>query len=98
MAHSRSTETRAQEDRAAQKMRDQEWTTTDEFRADGLHQPAARIWGLRKRGFVIDRLLYDGIGADGFFHLRCAKYQLVSEPLIDGKQPKRQSADMEAAT
>lgn len=80
-ARTKSTETRDQENRAVEIMRGQLWTTTDQFRAAGLHQPAARIWGLKKRGYKLDRELYDGMGADGFYHVRCARYRLVAEPL-----------------
>lgn len=54
--------------------------TTDDFRAAGYYQVSARIWGLRDRGAVIHTELYNGLGADGVWHCRMARYRLISEP------------------
>lgn len=54
--------------------------TTDDFRAAGYYQVSARIWGLRARGAVIHTELYNGLGADGVWHCRMARYRLISDP------------------
>jgi hypothetical protein len=76
----RSTATEAQERRIIEALRAAS-QTADELRALGCIQAPARIWGLRKRGYVINTTLFDGVGADGFWHLRMARYTLISEPL-----------------
>lgn len=61
--------------------------TTDDFRALGIYQSAARINGLRKLGYVIETELYDGYSADGYSHARLGRYTLIEEPLAD--DPRR---------
>lgn len=61
--------------------------TTDDFRALGIYQSAARINGLRKRQYVIETALYDGYSADGYSHAKLGRYTLIEEPLPD--DPKR---------
>jgi len=77
---SRSTATEAQEQRIVEALRTGP-KTTDQLREAGCYQTSARIFGLRARGYDISTHLYDGIGADGLFHRRMARYVLVSEPL-----------------
>lgn len=55
--------------------------TTDDLRAGGVYQVSARVFGLRRRGAVIDTELYSGYAADGVYHHRMARYRLISEPL-----------------
>lgn len=57
--------------------------STDDFRALGIYQSAARLNGLRKRGYVIETELYDGYSADGYSHARLGLYTLIEEPLPD---------------
>ena len=80
MATSRSTATEAQELRIVEALRTGP-KTADQLRALGCIQAPSRIFGLRKRGFVVRTDLWDGVGADGYWHLRMARYTLVSEPL-----------------
>lgn len=82
---SRSTATEAQEQRIIEALRTGP-KTTDQLREAGCYQTSARIFGLRARGYEVATHLYDGIGADGLFHRRMARYVLVSEPLpLDAK-------------
>ena len=55
-------------------------TMTDELRALGFYQVSARIWGLRARAFNIVTDLFAGYAADGYSHMRMARYTLVAEP------------------
>jgi hypothetical protein len=79
-ASNRSTATAAQDQRIVERLRTGP-KTTDELREAGCYQVSARLWGLRARGYVINTELFDGLGADGFWHRRMARYALVSEPL-----------------
>lgn len=56
--------------------------TTDDFRAMGVYQVSARIFGLRRAGADVHTELYNGVGADGVWHCRMARYRLASEPLL----------------
>ena len=56
--------------------------TTDDLRALGCYQAAARIWYLRARGFDITTELFDGYAADGYSHRRMARYRLLAEPEV----------------
>jgi hypothetical protein len=70
--------------------------TTDDLRAAGYYQCNARIWGLRHRwGADVHTELYDGFGADGVYHLRMARYRLISEPPV---KPAKQARKPKAAT
>lgn len=78
----RSTATQAQEQRLIEALREGP-KTTDELRALGIFQPNARIWALRhKRGYEIITVRYDGLGADGYWHVGLARYALLSEPCV----------------
>lgn len=81
VAIAKSTATIDQENGAALLIERPEGATTDDLRAIGIYQTSARIFGLRARGYVIRTELYDGIGADGHFHKRMARYHMVSRPL-----------------
>lgn len=59
--------------------------TTDEFRALGIFQISARIWGLRSKGFQISTARVTVVDRDGFGHPRAALYSLVSEPERAGR-------------
>jgi hypothetical protein len=54
--------------------------TTDTFRALGIFQISARIWGLRAKGYVIQTDRITVVDRDGFPHPRAALYTLVSKP------------------
>lgn len=54
--------------------------TTDDFRAIGIFQISARIWGLRAQGWVINTDRVTVVDRDGFAHPRAALYSLVSAP------------------
>lgn len=87
-ARARSTSTLDQENNALIALRaaGDAGMTTDQLRAIGLYQSSARLWGLRQRGYVISTELWDGVGADGLWHCRMARYRLISEPLpLDAK-------------
>jgi hypothetical protein len=82
---SKSTATEAQEQRIIEALRTGP-KTTDQLRDAGCYQTSARIFGLRARGYEIATHLYDGIGGDGLFHRRMARYVLIAEPLpLDSK-------------
>lgn len=86
----RSTATAAQEQRIIEALRTGS-KTTDQLREAGCYQTSARIWGLRARGYVINTELHDGIGADGFWHQRMARYTLISEPLPMDDKTQRET-------
>lgn len=65
--------------------------STDDFRALGIYQSAARINGLRKVGYVIETKLYDGYAADGYSHARMGLYTLIEEPLA--AQPTKEGQE-----
>ena len=75
----RSTATADQERRIVDALRDGP-RTTDELRALGIFQVAARVFGLRKRGYEIFASLVDETDAYGYRHRRMARYALISEP------------------
>lgn len=86
---SRSTGTDAQEAKILAMLRRAglRGVTSPELSQSGCVQYTARMFGLRARGFVVETFPYDGIGADGHFHKRLARYVLRSEPLpLDAKQ------------
>ena len=72
----RSTSTAAQLQRCLEELR-RGPTTTDGFRKAGVYQVSARIFELRKRGYNIVTHLFSGVGADGFWHTRMARYTLL---------------------
>lgn len=76
---SKSTATEAQEQRIIDGLRARP-LTTDDLRKLGVYQASARIHGLRKRGYVIETELFNGVGADGYSHARMARYTLIEEP------------------
>lgn len=53
--------------------------TTDSFRAIGIFQISARIWGLRKQGWNIETKRVTVVDRDGYAHPRAALYSLVEE-------------------
>jgi hypothetical protein len=75
------TDTEAQEQRIVAALRFGP-KTTDDLRRLGIYQTSARVFGLRKRGYVIDTQLFDGYSADGYSHARMARYTLKEEPLL----------------
>ncbi len=83
MPLTRSTATAAQEENILVLLRTGP-KTTDDLRAHGCYQVSARIFGLRKRGYIIKTELHDGVGADDFWHTRMARYTLIAEPAPDG--------------
>jgi hypothetical protein len=87
---SKSTATAAQEQRIVEQLRSGP-KTTDQLRDAGCYQVSARVFGLRARGYVLDTELFDGIGADGFWHKRMARYTLVAEPLPLDKITQREA-------
>lgn len=77
-----NTDATAQEDWMLQRLRElgPVGATTDDFRAAGVYQVSARLHALRhKRLCVIHTELYSGLGADGVYHCRMARYRLISE-------------------
>lgn len=52
--------------------------TTDELRSLGCYQSPTRIFKLRAEGHEIDTERFSGISADGYFHVRMARYTLVT--------------------
>jgi isopenicillin N synthase-like dioxygenase len=98
MARTRSTATAAQEQRIVDALRSGP-KTTDELRQLGCYQSSARIWGLRARGYEIETDLFSGYAADGYSHVRMARYTLKSEPLpLDvTTQPESQCGALEAS-
>ncbi|VTY35605.1 Helix-turn-helix domain protein [Xylophilus ampelinus] len=53
--------------------------TTDSFRAIGIFQISARIWGLRKQGWNIQTNRITVVDRDGYAHPRAALYSLIEE-------------------
>ena len=54
--------------------------TTKDFRAIGIFQISARIWGLRAQGWSIATDRVTVVDRDGFTHPRAALYSLTSAP------------------
>ena len=86
---SKRTDTEAQERRIVAALRTGP-KTTDDLRKLGIYQASARIFGLRRRGYVVDTELFSGWSADGYPHARMARYTLREEPQVAGSAPRQE--------
>ena len=77
-----STATEVQERRIIEALRQRD-CTTDDLRALGIYQVSARVFGLRRKGWDIRTVLFDGWSADGYRHSGMARYSLLSGPEAD---------------
>lgn len=84
-----STSTGAQERRIVEALR-RGPKTTDELRAIGCYQTSARIFGLRRQGYLIHTELFNGYSVDGYSHARMARYTLIGEPgTVAAREPRK---------
>ena len=63
---------------AAMRIRPQ---STEDFRKLGIFQVSARIFGLRKQGYVIETQPIEITDRDGFPHRGVGLYHLIEEPV-----------------
>jgi hypothetical protein len=75
----KSTATQAQERRIVAALRGGP-KSTDQLRALGCYQAAARIFGLRAKGWNIVTDRFTGYSWDGFSHAQMARYTLIGGP------------------